>query len=147
MPFNFAFFCILKLKILLNTLYSILIIDDEPNNVELISSLLNKYATFPFKLWVAHTVDKANDILGNITFNIVFSDYKLPKMVGTSLINSLTHKQTQFVLCTAYAYKKFENDFEKPVYFLQKPIDIDIFKTMLTHIYQTITAYEKDLIL
>ncbi len=131
----------------MNSQYSILILDDEPNKVELISVLLQKYASFPFKVWVAHSVESATEILENNTFNIVFSDYKLQKMVGTAFINANTHKQTQFVLCTAYDYKKFENDFEKPVYFLQKPIDIDVFKTMLAHIYQTITAYEKDLIL
>ena len=68
-------------------------------------------------------------------------------MYGTDFINSVADKRTQFTLCSAYQFKKFENDFNKPVYFLQKPIDIDIFKDMITHIYQTLAAYEKDLIL
>jgi len=129
------------------TTYAILIIDDEPNNVELISILLEKYAPFSFQLSLTNTVENALEMMSSKAFQIVFSDYKLPKVYGTDFINSVADKRTQFILCTAYDFKKFENDFNKPVYFLQKPIDIDIFKHMITHIYQTLMAYEKDLIL
>ncbi|MBI3233409.1 MAG: response regulator [Bacteroidetes bacterium] len=131
----------------MSKLYNILIIDDEPNNLELLSILLEKYASFEFELYKSASIDKAKQVLSEHAIQIIFTDYKMPINNGSHFINEITDKKTQLVLCTAFDFKKFVNDFNRPVYFLQKPIDFDVFKDMLHHIYITLKAYEDDLIL
>ncbi len=125
----------------------ILILDDEKNARELIVQLLHRYFAADFSVSEASSAKEAQQLFQHQVFDVVFSDSKMPFSDGIELIESITTKQTQVVLCTALGLADFKNTFTFPVYFLQKPIDFDHFKAICEIILLQINGFKNELII
>ncbi len=126
---------------------NILIIDDEQNSRELLQFLLSKYFKEKYLLCLASSATEAEKQLKNTDFDIVFSDSKMPFETSNHLIKYNYNKNIQFVICTALGKNDVIDKFDFPVYFLQKPIDLDDFNTICKLILDSIIAKENTLII
>lgn len=131
----------------LRKLINILIIDDEINSRDLIVNLLTKYFDVKYQVKTVGNIKESKEILHQNEFDVVFTDSVMPFENTNDLINSKQNKKTQFVLCTALNNTSFTNSFQFPVYFLQKPIDIEDFITICNLIINQIDAFENTLMI
>lgn len=124
---------------------SILIADDEQNSRELLVLLLTRHFSLP------HHISEISDqdllSLNPLDYDLVFVDAEMPFASWDGLINRIHPRKTQVVLCTAYSGDRFKNNLKLPVYYLQKPVDPEIFKTILEMITQRLKAQQNSLLL
>ncbi len=65
---------------------SVLVVDDDPEEIELTTHMLGKEAKYAFQVTAAHTLDEALDAMRCDSFDVVLLDYRLGAMRGTEAI-------------------------------------------------------------
>lgn len=131
----------------LGKVFNILILDDEADSRELLGNLISKYFEHPHKIVYSKNYSEAVLNIQKFTFDVVFSDYKSPNYNNIKLFELLSNKKTQIVISSALGIESFKNTDNRPLYFLQKPVDIDDFKTICQMVIKNILAYENYLII
>lgn len=116
----------------------VLIVDDEPENLEALKRLVGKV------LPGAQIVNAADGLMAfqkarNESFSLIITDYKMPKLNGAKLVNSLRdneyNKKTHMVVLSGYveeAQEECKHFKLKDVLFLDKPIDTATFSEQVT---------------
>lgn len=127
--------------------YNILILDDEQNSRELIHQLLLRLQPELFNIYEAENLQKAHEASAKLVFDIVFSDAVMPFSNSLKLKDLIVNRKTQLIICSAMEKDFFEDKFENPTYFLQKPIDIISFNQIVNHAMETLNVYQNNLIL
>jgi two-component system LytT family response regulator len=131
----------------LGKISNILIIDDELNSRELLYNLVLKYFDKSASIVAVDSILKAGELINQHEYDVIFSDSRMPFDTIDNLINIKRNKKTQFVLCTALNNNEVKNSFHFPIYFLQKPIDIEDFKTICAMIKDQLKAIDNALII
>jgi CheY-like chemotaxis protein len=109
----------------------ILVVEDQPHNMQLIEQILEDIEE-GIKLTQADTGEKALSAAKNNNFDLVLMDIALPDMDGMQLTRMLKSnsqfKSTTFIAVTAYAMLNDEENF-KQVFddYISKPINEDVF--------------------
>lgn len=104
--------------------YTILVVDDEYNNYELMKTIINK--TLATVLW-AENGKKAVEICNNTNIDLIFMDIKMPIMNGYDAIDIIKKiiPNTKIIICTAFTnFTNFTNILKDEYTYLYKPIDI-----------------------
>ncbi|MBV9659010.1 MAG: response regulator, partial [Verrucomicrobia bacterium] len=107
----------------------IIVIDDEPAMVEVISTLCreNGHQAFPF-----NSAERAMEDMAGIAPQVVIADIKMEKVTGFDVLEHVkrSHPQTAVVLITAYAsVEKAVEAMKLGAYdFVTKPFKIDELK-------------------
>lgn len=127
--------------------FNILIIDDEADSRELLGNLILKHFEYPHQIVFSKTFSEAVLNIQKLTFDVVFSDCKLPNYHDNKIFELISHKKTQIVISTALGIEAFKSNDKRPIYFLQKPVDIDDFKTICQMVSKNILAYENSLMI
>jgi two-component system, cell cycle response regulator DivK len=106
---------------------SILVVDDEPSNLRLLTILLSKHG---YQVHAVRTAEEALEIAAKIRPRLVLADIQLPGMDGLEMTRALKSnpetKDTVVVAVTAFAMK---GDEEKALEagcdgYITKPIDL-----------------------
>jgi len=106
---------------------SILVVDDEPSNLRLLTILLSKHG---YQVHAAHTAEEALEIAAKIRPRLVLADIQLPGMDGLEMTRRLKAspdtKDTVVMAVTAFA---MEGDEQKALEagcdgYITKPIDL-----------------------
>ena len=103
----------------------VLIIDDEPNAIKLISSYLKHFANFELVATFRNGL-KALEFLNLNTVDVIFLDINMPHLSGLSLSKMLP-KETAIVFTTAYSEHAVESYTVNTVDYLLKPISLERF--------------------
>jgi two-component system LytT family response regulator len=83
-----------------NTMYSTLLVDDEPAANKLMSKLLSAHPEFKI-IDAVESVSEARKVLRSITPDVIFLDVEMPKKSGLQLLGHLK-PETTVVFVTAY---------------------------------------------
>lgn len=111
--------------------YTILLVDDERNEREGVSFLIERYG-YPLQIQQASNGKKALELMEKEHFDILFTDVKMPVMDGLALANEVSKRYPETIIIIFSAYSEF--DFAKKamqagvVNYLLKPVEIDEFK-------------------
>lgn len=103
----------------------IVIIDDEKNAVESLSTILEKFCTEVEIVGKAYNATSGIEIINNTHPDVAFVDIEMPDANGFDVVNSLKHTKTFMVFVTAfdqYAIRAFKSNV---VGYLLKPVDIE----------------------
>ena len=103
----------------------VLIIDDEPKAIKLISSYLKHFANFELVATFRNGL-KALEFLNTNTVDAVFLDINMPHLSGLSLSKMLP-KETAIVFTTAYSEHAVESYNVHTIDYLLKPISLERF--------------------
>jgi two-component system cell cycle response regulator DivK len=112
----------------------ILIVEDNPMNMELILDLLEFYG---HNVTEAEDGIKALERLAEERFDVILLDMQLPKMDGLEVLerikNNPSTAYTPVIAVTAHAMKGSEEHFIEMgcVDYISKPIDINKFRTLI----------------
>lgn len=124
--------------------YKILVVDDERQEREGISFLIEKYG-YPLEIKQAANGQKALELLKKEKFDIVFTDVKMPIMDGLELSSQVAKNYPETFIIIYSAYSEF--DFAKKameagvINYLLKPVEVDEFKKCIE---DTIDKIEKN---
>ncbi len=112
----------------------ILIVEDNPMNMELILDLLEFYG---YEVTKAEDGIKALECLAEKKFDIILLDMQLPKMDGLEVLDQIKNNPATadipVIAVTAHAMKGSEEHFIEMgcVEYVSKPIDIHKFRAMV----------------
>lgn len=122
---------------------SILIVDDEPNILELIHSMLDDEG---YKLLTASSVQKCKEIVETSKVDIIISDIKMPQQDGLQLLSWIKENYSHILVIlvtghgnTDLAIEALRNNCHD---FLEKPFDTDDILNSLEKAVQYIQAEE-----
>ncbi len=117
--------------------YSILIIDDEKSQREVLSGYLFKKK---FKVHTADSGDQAIKIIKENMVDIVLSDYKMPKMTGLEILSEVSkiNPEISFIIITAYgSIENAVNAMHLGAYdYITKPINLDELDLLIERIIE-----------
>ncbi len=108
----------------------VIIVDDEPKAIELITSYLKHFASFELVATFRNGL-KALEFLNTNTVNVVFLDINMPHLSGLSLSKMITPK-TAIVFTTAYSEHALESYDVNTADYLLKPISLERFSKTIT---------------
>ncbi len=117
--------------------YSILIIDDEKSQREILSGFLSKKG---YKVYTAESGSQGIKIIKEQIVDIVLSDYKMPEMTGIEILEevSVINPNISFVIITAYG--TVENAVKAmrlgAIDYISKPVNLDELEILLTRIIE-----------
>jgi len=131
----------------LGKIVKILVLDDEEDSRELLGILISKYFEFPHQVIFSKSYSEAYLTLKNDSFDVVFSDSKLPNNSENKILDLITNIKTQIIISSALGIESFKNKNKRPMYFLQKPIDIDDFRIISQLVVKNLQAHENSLII
>ena len=121
--------------------YKILLVDDERSEREGISFLIDKFS-YPLEIKQAANGQKALELMKKESFDILFTDVKMPIMDGLELSKEVaaSYPETMIIIYSAYS----EFDFAKKameagvVNYLLKPVEVDEFKKCMDSVLEKI---------
>lgn len=105
--------------------HTAVIIDDEPNNIELLAHFLSKYCPRLEVIGQADTKEDAITIIPQLTPDIVFMDIVLDEGTGFDVLEAIDTSNLQVIFVTAFdefAIKAFRYN---AVDFVLKPVEIE----------------------
>lgn len=109
----------------------ILLVDDEINTLKVLSAILKKN---DYDVYTARSAEEALDKISKLQPDAVITDYKLPGMTGTELLNMLKEKDCRIpvIMLTAYGtIEKAVDAMRKGAFnYLTKPVNPDEFLTV-----------------
>ncbi len=117
--------------------YSILIIDDEKSQREILSGFLLKKG---YKVFTAESGQQGLKMIKDQAIDIILSDFKMPEMTGIDILEkvSLINPEISFVLITAYG--TVENAVKAmqlgAVDYISKPVNLDELEILLGRIVE-----------
>lgn len=103
----------------------IVIIDDEKNAVECLSTILKKFCTDIEIVGIAYNASEGVETINKTIPELVFVDIEMPDASGFDVINSIRNKDILMVFVTAfdkYAIRAFKANV---IGYLLKPVDIE----------------------
>lgn len=110
----------------MNSKGKILLVDDEINTLKVLSAILKKN---DYDVFTARTAEEALDKIFKLQLDAVITDYKLPGMSGTELLDMLKEKRclVPVIMLTAYGtIEKAVDAMRKGAFnYLTKPINPD----------------------
>jgi two-component system LytT family response regulator len=101
------------------------LVDDEPNAVKLLDSILTDVSQECTVVGTAHTIEDALEGVEKLQIDLLFLDIKLGNTSGFDLLDKIDNINFQVVFTTAfsqYAIKAFEYN---AVHYLLKPLDAE----------------------
>jgi two-component system response regulator HydG/two-component system response regulator AtoC len=106
---------------------NILIVEDEPNTLKVLSTAMKKEA---FTVATSLTGEDALEMIKNSHYDLVLTDYKLPGITGEELLEKIKSKDshTAVILLTAYGTIDLAvNAMKKGAYtYLTKPVNLNL---------------------
>jgi len=121
-----------------------IIIDDEPNNIENLVSLLSQYCP---EVIVAATAMNADEGITSIKTHrpdLIFLDIQMPGKSGFDLLKALSNINFEIIFITAYDQYGIQAIKFSALDYLLKPINITELKLAVEKARQKITAKQKD---
>jgi DNA-binding LytR/AlgR family response regulator len=106
-----------------------LLVDDEPPALKVLQSYISQISGLELVGMCSNAIE-AIDVLHNKVVDVMFLDIKMPKIIGTQFLRSLTHPP-KVIFVTAYreyAVEGFELD---AVDYLVKPVSFERFLTAI----------------
>ncbi len=119
----------------------VLIVDDEPKAIELISSYISHFSDFELVSTFRNGL-KALEFINSNTVDVIFLDINMPHLNGLSL-SKMIPSETAIVFTTAYSEYAVESYTINAIDYLLKPISLERFSksiTKLTSKFNTDTA-------
>jgi YesN/AraC family two-component response regulator len=118
----------------LNVLY----VDDEPENLLVFRSGFKR----EFNVFVAESVEKAWEILGEEHVQVVISDQRMPVCTGTEFFSELKEKKPNIIRILLTGYADFDDVIEainqgKIYHYINKPWDRTQLKNVVINAYKT----------
>lgn len=117
--------------------YSILIIDDEKSQREILSGFLSKKG---YKVYAAESGPQGLKIVKDEAIDIILSDFKMAEMTGIEILEqvSLINPEISFVIITAYG--TVENAVKAmqlgAIDYISKPVNLDELEILLDRIVE-----------
>jgi len=108
----------------------VLIVDDEPKAIELISSYLSHFSDFKLIKSFRNGL-KALEFINTNPVNVIFLDINMPHLSGLSL-SKMIPMETAIVFTTAYSEHAVESYEVNSVDYLLKPISLERFSKTAT---------------
>lgn len=126
--------------------FNAIIIDDEIDNVKLLSHFLNKFCPYIDVVGEAYDIDGAITLINSTKCHIVFLDIILNDSTGFDLLNVIEYEKLKIVFVTAhdeFAIKAFKYN---AVDYLLKPLNIeDVVNTTNKLVKQLSTSVDEKL--
>lgn len=118
--------------------YSILIVDDEETQRNILSGYLQKKG---FKVYSASSGNEGVDVTKNNLIDIVLSDYKMPDKTGLEVLEEVKkmNPEISFVILTAYGtVENAVKAMRLGAYdYISKPVDLDELDLLIERIIET----------
>ncbi|MEJ7558573.1 MAG: LytTR family DNA-binding domain-containing protein [Pedobacter sp.] len=115
-----------------------LIIDDEPNNIENLQLIINKYSAHVFVAGTADNADEAAKLILQHKPDLVFLDIQMPEKSGFDLLSELPEVNFEVIFITAYDKYGIQAIKFSALDYLLKPINIEEFKLAIEKAKQRI---------
>lgn len=112
-------------------LLKVVIIDDEKNAVESMTTILEKFCTGIEIVGKAFSASSGIEIINNTLPDLAFVDIEMPDANGFDVVNSVKHTNTLMIFVTAfdqYAIRAFKSNV---IGYLLKPVDIEEVQNMI----------------
>lgn len=128
--------------------YSILIIDDEKSQRDILSGFLSKKG---YKVYTAESGTQGLKLVKEKIIDIILSDFKMPEMTGIEILEevSLINPNIGFVIITAYG--TVENAVKAmrlgAIDYISKPVNLDELEIMLNRIIENKNLISENLLL
>jgi two-component system LytT family response regulator len=103
------------------------IIDDEPDAVQFIESLVGEYCEEVEVVGKAHSAREGVDVIRNAAPDLVFLDVQMPHGTGFDLLSSFTEKTFDVIFITAFNHYAIQAIKFSAVDYILKPINISEF--------------------
>jgi two-component system LytT family response regulator len=103
------------------------IIDDEPDAVKFIDSLVTEYCDEVEVVGTANSAKEGVDIIRSTAPELVFLDVQMPHGTGFDLLSSFTEKSFDVIFITAYNHYAIQAIKFSAVDYILKPININEF--------------------
>ena len=117
--------------------YSILIIDDEKSQRDILYGYLNKKG---YKVFTAESGSQGIKIINENLVDIVLSDYKMPEMTGLEILAKVSqiNPEISFVIITAYGtVENAVNAMHLGAYdYISKPVNLDELDLLIARIIE-----------
>ncbi len=112
---------------------NVLYIDDEPENLVVFRSSFKRN----FNVFVAESVEKAWQIIGEELIHVAVSDQRMPKCTGTEFFAELKERKPDIIRILLTGYADFENVIEainegKIYHYINKPWDSTQLKNIIS---------------
>lgn len=128
--------------------YSILIIDDEKSQRDILSGFLSKKG---YKVYTAESGTQGLKLVKEKIIDIILSDFKMPEMTGIEILEevSLINPNIGFVIITAYG--TVENAVKAmrlgAIDYISKPVNLDELEILLNRIIENKNLLSENLLL
>ncbi len=109
-----------------------LLIDDEPPALEVLESHISNITGLEIVAQCRNAIE-ALDVLHRKTVDLIFLDIKMPKMLGTDFLKSLSHPP-KVIFVTAYRDYAVEGYELNAVDYLVKPVSFERFVKAITKV-------------
>lgn len=123
----------------------ILVVDDEKNQREPLAGFLKKLG---HPVFIAESAQKALALLHREAMDVVLTDYKMPYMTGTDLLNEINHRYPTIVviIMTAFGTIDIAVDAMKSgaLDFITKPVDLDRLEEQLNTIKRYLVEQRRE---
>jgi PAS domain S-box-containing protein len=118
--------------------YNILFIDDEPDVLELTKKFIDIFSIGEYNTHTTNSPEKAIVMLKNNHFDVVVSDYQMPKIDGLDLLHIIRNdlkKKTPFILMTGHGREEVAMRALNlgANYYIQKNINTELLYKELLH--------------
>ncbi len=127
--------------------FKILLVDDERSEREGVSFLIERYG-YPLEIKQAPNGQKALEIMKKESFDILFTDAKMPVMDGLTLAKEVAKNYMDTIIIIFSAYSEFE--FAKKameagvVNYLLKPVEVDEFQKCMESVIEKLRKNRTD---
>jgi len=123
--------------------YSILIVDDEPNQRLMIEQALRALA-YDWNISTAASGQEALESLVGRTPDLIITDYHMPAMNGLELITHVRHRHilSRIILITAYSSPEVYDAAQRlnVDHYLTKPVPLTLLRHLTTAVLNTVSA-------
>jgi two-component system LytT family response regulator len=121
-----------------------IIIDDEPNNVENLQTMLHKYCAEIEVMAVANNADNGIAIIKAHQPDLLFLDIQLPGKSGFDILKAFTQINFEIIFITAYDQYGIQAIKFSALDYLLKPIDINELKLSVEKARHKIAVKQKN---
>lgn len=116
----------------------VIIVDDEPKAIELISSYVSHFSEFELVKTFRNGL-KALEFINSNKIDVIFLDINMPHLSGLSL-SKMIPKETAIVFTTAYSEHAVESYSVNAFDYLLKPISLERFSKTITKLTGKFTS-------
>lgn len=120
-----------------------LIIDDEPNNIENLQLIIDKYSADVFVVGTADNAEEGAKLIGLHEPDLVFLDIQMPEKSGFDLLSALPEVNFEVIFITAYDKYGIQAIKFSALDYLLKPINIEEFKQAIEKAQQRIALSKR----